>query len=147
MRKLTFAVIAVLLLSMLASADDKSDAVATVHKFFDSFNKADVKAAVATCSAQSPVIDEFPPYAWPSCGTWANAFSELAKKNGMSDGHVSMSEPTVTEVNGKYGYVVAPVSFSYKKDGKTVNEPPAAFTAVLEKTGTAWRLKSWTWSR
>ncbi len=147
MRKITLAVVAVLLLAAAAGADDKADAAARVRKFFDSFNLGDMKSAVALCKVQSPVIDEFPPYAWPSCAEWANAFSAFAKKNGMTDGIVKASDPKVAEVNGTRAYVVVPVRFSYRQGGKDVKGPDATFTAALEKIGKTWIIKSWTWSR
>lgn len=147
MRKITLSVVVVLLLAALAGADDKADAVSSVRKFFESFNKGEVKTAVAMCKVQSPVIDEFPPYAWPSCAEWANAFSGFAKKNGITDGMVKMSDPKVAEVNGTRAYLVVPVRFSYRQGGKDVKEPDATFTAVLEKIGKTWVIKSWTWSR
>ncbi len=147
MRKTTLAVVAVLLLAAVAGADDKADAVASVRKFFDSFNKGEAKTAVAFCKVQSPVIDEFPPYAWSSCAEWANAYAAFAKKNGTTDGLVKASEPKVAEVNGNRAYVVIPVTFSYRQGGKDVKEPDATFTAALEKIGKTWVIKSWTWSR
>jgi hypothetical protein len=147
MRKTTLVVVALLLLAAVAGADDKSDAVASVRKFFDSFNKGEAKTAVAFCKVQSPVVDEFPPYAWPSCAEWASAFAAFAKKNGMTDGMVKMSDPRDAEVNGNRAYVVVPVTFSYLKGGKQVKEPDATFTAALEKIGKTWLIRSWTWSR
>jgi hypothetical protein len=147
MRKITLAVVAVLLLAALAGADDKADAVAGVRKFFDSFNKRESKTAVAVCKVQSPVIDEFPPYAWSSCAEWANAYAAFAKKNGITDGMVKASDPRDVEVNGSRAYVVMPVRFSYVKGGKDVKEPDATFTAVMEKIGKTWVIKSWSWSR
>ena len=147
MRKITLAVVAVLLLAAVAGADDKADAVASVRKFFDSFNKGESKTAVAVCKVQSPVIDEFPPYAWSSCAEWANAYAAFAKKNGINDGIVNASDPRDVEVNGNRAYVVMPVRFSYVKGGKDVKEPDATFTAALEKIGKTWLIRSWTWSR
>ena len=142
MRKLTLAVVAVLLLAAVAGADDKADAVASVRKFFDSFNNGEMKSAVVICNVQSPVIDEFPPYAWSSCAEWANAYAAFAKKNGTTDGMVKASEPKVAEVNGTRAYVVIPVRFSYRRGGKDVKEPDATFTAALEKIGKTWLIKS-----
>lgn len=147
MRKIILPLVAVVLLAAVAGADDKADAVASVRKFFDSFNKGEVKTAVAMCKVQSPVIDEFPPYAWPSCAEWSAAFAAFAKKKGMTNSMVKMSDPKDVEVNGNRAYVVVPVTFSYQQGSKNVKEPDATFTAALERIGKTWLIRSWTWSR
>ena len=129
---------------------DKKWVVSTVKTFIDGFNKGDTKTALATCASPAAIIDEFPPYNWQgpkACADWAAAYDAAAKQGGMTDGHVTMRpKPLFVEVTGDRGYVIMPVSFSYKQKGKPVNEGPARLTVALQKQGGAWKITAWTWS-
>src|SRR5277367_2901119 len=91
--KLSFALAFPMLTTLPAAATEKTDVVTTVHKFVDSFNKGDVKAAAAACADQASIIDEFPPYEWHgagACAKWMDDYDADAKKNGIADGIVTL---------------------------------------------------------
>ena len=52
MRKTLIVLAVVVLAAGLAVADDKTDVMAPVHQFVDSFNKGDAKGAAAVCDDQ-----------------------------------------------------------------------------------------------
>ncbi|MBV8117596.1 MAG: nuclear transport factor 2 family protein, partial [Candidatus Eremiobacteraeota bacterium] len=46
-------------------------ALATVQRFVDAFNRGDVAAVLATCAPRASIIDEVPPHEWQganACG-------------------------------------------------------------------------------
>src|SRR5262249_28871877 len=125
MRKWIAVFILSLAVALPAFSTDKTDVAAVVRQFVDGFNKGDVKSALATCAEQGTIIDEFPPYTWSGaefCSRWASAYDADAKKNGMTDAVVTMGSARHVDIDGDHAYVVAPVSFAYKQNGKAMNE-------------------------
>ncbi|MBI2678654.1 MAG: hypothetical protein HYX28_07710 [Candidatus Koribacter versatilis] len=157
MRKAIILAVAVILIAGGAAAQkkaaegpDKKSVMVTVHRFVDGFNEGDIASALATCASPAAIIDEFPPYAWSgptACADWAAAYDAASKKDGMTNGHVTMGKPLFVEVNGDRGYAIFPVSFSYKQKGKPVNEAGARLTIALWKQGSDWKITAWTWSK
>ncbi len=140
----------VLLVGMPAAASDKTDVAATVQRFVDGFNKGDVASAIATCADETSIIDEFPPHEWHgagACSTWANDYDADAKKNGITDGVVTLGELRHVDVNGDRAYVVAPANYTFKLKGKVVKEIGSTFTFALVKTDAGWRIAGWAWSK
>ena len=150
MRKLLAAIGMVMLVTMLAAASDQSDAMVQVHKFVDGFNRNDVKMALSACADQVSIIDEFAPYHWSgagACSTWAQAYDADAKKNGITDGVVTLGKPRHVDIIGDHAYVVMPVSYSWKQHGKPMRETASTLTVALDKTASGWRITAWTWSK
>jgi ketosteroid isomerase-like protein len=132
-----------------AAASDQTDVMATMKQFIDGFNKGDVKTALAACASPASVIDEIPPYAWQgatACQDWANDFDAWAKKDGITDGFVTLGKAKHVYVTGEHAYVVAPASFKYKQKGKPVAQNGSTMTAALQKHAEGWRITAWTWS-
>jgi hypothetical protein len=118
MRKLFVAVIVVVAVAGFAAASEQAEVMAPVHQFVDGFNKGDAKSALATCADQTLIIDEFPPHVWQgagACATWASAYEADAKKNGITDGVVTLGKPKHVDVTGDVAYVVVPANYVYKK--------------------------------
>jgi ketosteroid isomerase-like protein len=130
-----------------AQTDDQKAAMAVVHQFVDSFDKGDVKSAVATCADNASIIDEFPPYNWQGCQNWADTYGSVAKQEDLTDGHVTLSKPLHVDVKGDRAYIVVPASFSYKQKGKLKSEPNARFTLALQKQGDTWKIVAWAWGK
>lgn len=148
MRKLFVAVAAVLLLTGLAAASDQNDVMDKVNQFVTGFNKADFKMAAGACANETFIIDDFPPHQWQgmgACSAWASDYEADAKKNGITDGFVTIGQPKHVNVEGDVAYVVVPASFSFKQKGKTVNEAGSTFTLVLKKRSAGWRITAWAW--
>jgi hypothetical protein len=133
-----------------AFASDQTDAVATVQQFIDGLNKGDTTTALAACSAQAAIIDEFPPHEWQgqgACSAWLTAYVADSKKNGITDGVVTLGTPWHVDVTGSRAYVVTPADYAYKQNGKTVTETQSILTVALEKTAGGWRITGWAWAR
>jgi len=72
----------------------RSAVLATVRQFVDGFNKDDAKTMLATCADPTSILDEFSPYEWHgagACAKWMGDYDADAKKNGITDGVVTLS--------------------------------------------------------
>lgn len=131
-------------------ASEKTEVIATVRQFMDSFNKGDITSAAATCADQTSIIDEFSPYEWHgagACSNWANDYDAFAKKNGMTNGIVTLGKPRHIDIAGDRAYVVIPANFKFKQKGKLVSEIGSTLTVALQKAATGWRITAWAWAK
>jgi hypothetical protein len=150
MQKILIAVALVVLTAATTVASDKTDVMTLVRQFVVGFNKGDTKAAVAACAEQTSIIDEFSPYEWHGvggCSQWMNDYDADAKKNGISDGVVTLGRPRHIDVTGDRAYVVVPANYTFKEKGKLVKEIGSLLTIALQKGDAGWRITSWTWSK
>ena len=150
MHKLSITLAMVLLTVGLAGAAEQSDVLAPVHQFVDGFNKGDTPAALAACASETAIIDEFAPFAWGgagACSAWANAYEADAKKNGITEGFVTLGKPRHVDIAGDRAYVVVPANYSYKQNGKPMKEIGSTFTLTLHKDTAGWRITAWSWSK
>lgn len=132
-----------------AAATEKTDVMATVLQFVEGFNKGDAKTILAACADQTSIVDEFPPHEWHgagACSNWANDFDAYIKRNGITDGIITLDNPRHVDVTADRAYVVVPASFSFKQNGKLAKEPGALLTFALQKGATGWRITGWTWT-
>jgi len=149
MHKLSFALALAMSLSAPAFASDQADVMATIHQFVDGFNKGDVKSALAACAEETSIIDEFPPHEWHgagACAKWADDYVANAKKDGITDGAVTLHKPKHVDVNGDRAYVVIPTDYTFKQKGKAKKESKAAFAFALHKGAAGWRITGWSWA-
>jgi hypothetical protein len=68
-----------------ASASDKTDAMAVVHKWADAFNKGDGKTGASYCAGDALIIDDFAPHVWQgsgACASWYKDYVAFAAKAG-----------------------------------------------------------------
>ena len=133
-----------------AGANEKTDVMVPVHQFVDGFNKGDIKSALAACAEQTSIIDEFPPHEWHgagACSTWAKDFDADAKKNGVTDGKVTLGSPRHVDVMADRAYVVVPANFTYKQKGKPAKETGSMLTISLQKAAAGWRMTGWAWTK
>ena len=124
--------------------------VAVVHQFVDGFNKGDMKMMLASCAEQTSILDEFPPHEWHgagACAKWAGDYDADAKKNGITDGVVTLSNPTHVDVTGDRAYMVIPANYSFKIKGKPVSEIGSVITLALQKGPAGWRITGWAWAK
>lgn len=142
MNKLLIAIAATVLVSGSAAASDKADAIGTVHKWVDAFNKGDAAALTSVCADSGVVLDALPPFVWQgsgACATWFKAFQAFATQQGMTNPKVTVGKVRHSELDSSHAYFVTPASFSYTKDGKVVKES-AIVTMTLEKGNSGWRI-------
>jgi ketosteroid isomerase-like protein len=133
-----------------AAASDQSAVMASVHQFIDAFNTGDTKTALTACASPVSIIDDFAPHAWEgptACADWANAYNADAKKNGITDGIVTLGAPWHVDVTGDRAYVVVPTTYTYKQNGKPLTESGSIFTVALKKVAAGWRITGWAWAR
>jgi ketosteroid isomerase-like protein len=133
-----------------APAAARADVLAAVHQFVDGFNKGDTKAAVAACAEQTSIIDEFPPHEWHgagACEKWLSDFDAYGKKNGITDGIVTLGTPSHVDIAADRAYVVIPSNYAFKNRGKAEQEKGAMFTFALRKNPAGWRITGWAWAK
>ena len=129
---------------------DKAAVMAPVHQFVDAFNKGDTKTAAAACADQTSIIDEFPPHEWHGaggCAKWISDFDADAKKNGVTDGVVTLGFPRHVDVTADRAYVVVPADYTYKQKGRVFRETGSMFTVALQKGAAGWRIIGWAWTK
>lgn len=150
----TLTVIALALMTQAPSAAarqmaEQKAALAVVNQFIDGFNKGDVPAAIATCAAQTSILDEFAPFEWSgagACGKWAADYDADAKKKGITAGAVTLGTPRHNVVAGDRAYLVIPASYDVTQQGKPVKQTGAVMTVTLRKDAAGWKITGWSWS-
>jgi ketosteroid isomerase-like protein len=118
----------------------------TVQAFVDAFNKGDLKAAVATCTPQAGVIDDFPPHEWMSCAAWADAFTAFGKQDGDTEMHITPGAPMHVDITKDVAYVVVPTTLSFQHKGSAVTRGGSIWTLILKNTSAGWRISAWAWA-
>ncbi len=150
MRKILASIAVVVCAAGQTTESAKTAVLATVHQFVDGFNKGDTKAAVAACADQTSIIDEFPPHEWHgagACAKWISDYDANAKKDGITGGIVTLSEPWHVDVSAGRAYVVAPVNYTFSANGKPMKETGSIITLALRKVPAGWRITGWAWSK
>lgn len=145
-----FIALAIAVLAAGSAAAQKTDVMKSVNQFVDGFNKGDTKSAVAACANETSIIDEFPPHEWHgagACQNWANDYDADAKKNGITEGLVTLGKPKYLDINGDRAYAVIPSNYAFKRKGKPVKEIGSMFTFALQKTEAGWRITGWSWAK
>ena len=113
-------------------------------------HKGDTKAAAAACADQTSILDEFPPHEWHgsgACAKWMSDYDADAKKNGITDGVVTLSTPSHVDISADRAYVVVPANYAFKQKGKPVNEVGSIITLALQKSAAGWRITGWSWAK
>jgi hypothetical protein len=150
MQKILIALAMVVLAAATTVASDKTDVMTLVRQFVVGFNKGDTTSAAGACAEQTSIIDEFPPYEWHGaggCSRWMNDYDADARKNGISEGVVTLGRPRHIDVTEDRAYVVVPANYIFKKKGKLVKEIGSLLTIALQKGDAGWHITGWTWSK
>jgi len=124
--------------------------LAPINQFVDGFNKGDTKTAVAACADETSILDEFPPHEWHgagACAKWLSDFDVDAKKNGITDGVVTLGDALHVDINSDHAYVVVPANYRFKQKGKTVSEVGSIITLSLKNGPMGWRITGWAWAK
>jgi hypothetical protein len=143
-----------LLLAAFSNAQTPGSAqtavLASVHQFADGFNKGDTKTLLAACADQTSILDEFPPHEWHgtgACATWISDFDADDKKNGITDGVVTLGNPSHADITADRAYVVIPANYNFKQKGKPVSEVGSILTLTLQNGKAGWRITGWAWAK
>lgn len=140
---------AVLAVSSLARAQT-ADVMVVVNRFVEGANKGDAQLLASACAEKTSIIDEFPPHEWHgagSCLAWMKDSGIDAKKNGYTDGAVTLGEPTHVDISGNRAYVVIPSNYAFKQRGVPMKEVGSSFAFVLQKGAAGWRIIAWSWAK
>ena len=140
--------VAAVLASGSAAASDKTDAMAVVHKWVDSFNQGDSKSGNATCADETIIIDDFSPHVWQgsgACAKWFKDYEAFAAKAEMTQASVTLGKARHFDVESGYAYLVAAVTLAFSKSGKPITQP-AVVTLTLKKAQAGWRITGWAWA-
>ena len=62
------------------------------------------------------------------------------KKNGITDGVVTLGSPRHVDIMGDRAYVVVPANYTFKQKGKPGKEIGSTLTVALQKGPTGWRM-------
>ena len=129
-------------------ASDKSEVLAVVHKWVDSFNKGDSASALATCADESAIIDSIPPYEWHgagACSAWFKDFNAYAKQNGWVLDQTTIDRVRNVEITGDHAYAVVSATFTVK-----VKDAPQSEKGIwifgMKKSAQGWRIMGWAWT-
>jgi ketosteroid isomerase-like protein len=133
-----------------APQSPRSAVLATVNQFVDSFNKGDIETLLAACADQTSILDEFPPHEWHgigACAKWVSDFAADAKKNGITDGFVTLGKSSHVDITADRAYVVIPANYTFKQRGNPVSEVGSIITLTLQKSPADWRITGWSWAK
>lgn len=128
----------------------RAEVMVAVTQFVDGFNKGDMKALLGACASETSIIDEFPPYEWHgagACQRWMDDYNSNAKKEGITDGLVTLGKPSHVDVTGDRAYVVIPSTYTWKQKGVAMREDGSAFTFAMHKETAGWRFTGWSWAK
>jgi ketosteroid isomerase-like protein len=128
---------------------EQAEVMAVVRLTNDAFNKGDTKTVFAYSTDEMSIIDEIPPYEWHGPGAFAKWFADYgvnAKKEGITDGVVTLGKTKHVDVSGDHAYAVVNATYTWKQNGKPQKEA-AIWTFSLLKTKDGWRITGWAWSK
>jgi hypothetical protein len=130
-------------------ASDKSDVVDAVNRYLANLETDKIQTAVAMCDSEVSILDEFPPHVWhgtTACADWWKGLLAYNEKSGITDSDATLGKPWTVDVTGDRAYFVAPMTYSYKQNGKSVKES-ASFAVALKRTQAGWHITSWTYAK
>ena len=67
-----------------------------------------------------------------------------AAKTAITDAKITLGDIQHLNIDSGYGYLVATVTLTYKKEGSPIKEA-GIVTMTLHNIGTGWRMTSMTW--
>jgi len=131
-----------------ASASDKTDAMAVVHKWVDSFNKGDGKTGPSYCADGALIIDDFAPHVWQgsgACASWYKDYEAFAAKAQITAPSVALGKTRHLDIDSGYAYLVTPTTLTFTQAGKPVTNK-AIITMSLKKGSSGWQITGWAWA-
>ena len=126
-----------------AAASDADDVTAAVHQFLDTIDQGTL------CDSEISIIDEFPPHEWhgpTACADWFKGYKAYNQKSGITPGAATLDKPWHVDVTGDRAYFVAPMTYTYQKQGKNIKDS-AAFAVALRRTQAGWRITGWSYAK
>lgn len=148
MKKLTVIIALAAFASAAASASDRTDAMAVVHKWVDAFNKGDSQTGSSYCADGALIIDDFAPHVWQgsgACASWYKDYEAFAAKTRITGASVALGKTRHFDIDAEYAYLVTPTTLTYTKAGKRVTDK-AIVTMALKNGGSGWQITGWSWA-
>jgi ketosteroid isomerase-like protein len=148
MKNLAVVIALAVFASGVASASDKTDAMAVVHKWADAFNKGDAKTGSSYCVDAASIIDDFAPHVWQgprACAIWSKDYEAFAAKSQITDASVALGKTRHLDVDSGYAYLVVPTTLTFTQAGKPVTDK-ALVTMSLKKGSSGWQITGWAWA-
>jgi len=130
-------------------AADKTDVVDAVNRYLTNLATDKIQTAVAMCDPDVSILDEFPPHTWhgpTACADWWKGLLAYNEKSGITDGDATLGKVWTVDVTEDRAYFVAPMTYTYKQNGKSVRES-ASFAVALKRSQAGWRITSWAYSK
>jgi hypothetical protein len=137
-----------LLICNSALASDRNDVVAAVRSEIAAFNRGDLSDAIAHCTDEMSIIDNFPPHEWHgagACTRWASDLVAFLRDAGITPLSMIAGRPRHVDVVGDRAYVVIPTMFRFKLNGKVARDPGQLTFAMMKMQGN-WKFTGWSWS-
>ena len=150
MRKLLFSLVVACLALGTTGASPESDAMGPVRLLIKGFNTGDMKAITSSCAQDMAILDDVPPHEWHGPGAlmkWLADYDKDAKKNGVTDGKVTLGKVAHCTVTGDRAYIVVGADYVYKKKGKPVTENGNTMTIAEQKMKAGWKITAWAWAK
>jgi ketosteroid isomerase-like protein len=129
-------------------ASDKAEVMEVAHRWADSFGRRSFDADNAPCADDAVVIDDLPPHVWRgpgACSKWFKAFAAWAAKAAAKDAVLRLGETRHFELDGRFAYLVAPITLSYSKAGKPVDFA-GTLALALRKADSGWQVSGAAWA-
>lgn len=137
--------------ALAAGSSSAKEPIAAVRSYIEAFNRADIEGMAAQFASPGFILDGMAPHVWQgprAARDWFRDAQAIAQKQNVTEEVITVTgEPLHYDVKGKSAYIVVPVSFSYKVNGKPVRQAGAQFTAALSESNETWRLSSWAWTK
>ena len=143
MRRIVISLAITALAATPAVASEEKNVMSVVRQWTGLFNKDTATSALAACADETSIIDDIPPYVWlgsGACSSWLSVLEVESKKSGVTDISTTLLKPRHVLVAADRAYVVVPINFAFKVDGKVTKETGSVLTAALQKVAAGWRI-------
>src|SRR5262245_3975998 len=137
-------------MSTAPSSPNRTDPLAAVREYIESFNKGEAKAMALMCDVTMSILDGMAPHVWhgpTACEDWYRDAMIEGKHLGATDYFVTLGEPVHNNITGDSAYVVVPTTMSFKLNGTLITQSGATFTVALRKLNDGWRIAAWAWTK
>ena len=147
-REVLFAVALLMAIATPVGASDKADVMEIAHRWTDAFNRGGFNTDTAPCAEDAVVIDDLKPYVWQgsgACSKWYKAVMSWAAKAAVTKPTITLGKTRHLDFDGRYAYLVAPVTLAYIKADKPVDFR-GIITMTLHKGESGWQVSGLAWA-
>ncbi|MET1027262.1 MAG: nuclear transport factor 2 family protein [Dongiaceae bacterium] len=139
---------AMIIFASPAFAADRDDILSVIQQSIDSYNKGDNAAAMPHFMKSPVLIDDLPPYHFQGANAisdWGKSYAADSRKNAITEPSMKLLQVKDVEVSGPHAYVAWPAIYSFKQDGKPIQQD-CSITVVLQKVDGNWLVAAWVWT-